>query len=193
MDERASELIDAMIAHGLAGTDEHALLDDLCRRLMAAGVPLLRVVAASDVLHPSFEARMVRWSRDRDIERVELSRTNGADDSWQRDPFGRLHLTGETSFRRRLGPDLEPGYSDLLERLRAEGATDYAAYRLPVGASRAFGVIDNIMSSWTTDRADGFMPHDLGRLAHLFQAESLFNRDLIEGIHRHLHVGKLNT
>jgi adenylate cyclase len=173
VDKRAAKLIDAMIAHGLAGTDEHTLLDDLCRGLTSAGVPLLRVVAASDVLHPSFEARMVRWNRDRDVERIELAHSGGSDDSWRRDPFGRLHLSGETRFRRRLGPDLEPGYSELLERLRDEGATDYAAFRLPVGTSRAFGVIDNIMSSWTTDRPDGFAADELDLIERTLPAFGL--------------------
>lgn len=45
MEERAADLIDVMIAHSLAGTDEHAVLDDPCRRLAAVGVPLLRGVA----------------------------------------------------------------------------------------------------------------------------------------------------
>lgn len=163
MDERAADLIDAMIAHGLAGTDEHALLDDLCRRMTAAGVPLLRVAAASDVLHPAFESRMVRWSRNRDIERVEVLRVNdqAEGDGWKRDPFVRLHDSGGTRFRRRLGPDLEPGYSPLLDRLQAEGVTDYAAYRSPMGSSRTFGSIDHVMSSWATDRLAGFAPDEL--------------------------------
>ena len=34
---------------------------------------------------------------------------------------------------------------------------------------------------------------DLGRLARFLQPDRFFDRDLIEGIHRHLHVGKLDA
>lgn len=165
----AVTLIDALIADGLAGQGEHDLVDGLCRRLVAAGIPLTRAVAGSDVLHPEYESRLVRWHRGEGIERRELRREIDPDDSgdWRRDPFSRLFELRMPRFRQRLGSDLPPGEYPVLDNIKQLGSTDYTAFFVPLGGISAFGSVNHVMFSWAIDRPEGFSDAELRLLERI--------------------------
>jgi adenylate cyclase len=57
-------IADWIVAAGLAGDSEGALLDGFCRRILAAGVKLARAAVIIDTLHPVYEGRAFRWRRE---------------------------------------------------------------------------------------------------------------------------------
>ena len=53
-----------IIAAGLAGKSEMAMLDGFCRRAVDAGLPIARAGVIIDTLHPVHEGRAFRWRRE---------------------------------------------------------------------------------------------------------------------------------
>src|SRR5262244_4251432 len=65
MDARnAQPLSEWIVAQGLRGTDETEVLDVLCARLTADGVPLLRVNICQPTLHPVIGGHLFIWRRE---------------------------------------------------------------------------------------------------------------------------------
>jgi hypothetical protein len=58
------QLGDWIVSATLAGTDEIGILAGVGQRLNAAGVSVVRISVATDLLDPSFDGRGVRWLRD---------------------------------------------------------------------------------------------------------------------------------
>ncbi|MFO1072155.1 MAG: adenylate/guanylate cyclase domain-containing protein [Geminicoccaceae bacterium] len=170
------ELLLWIVASGLAAEDETALLDGVCARLVAAGVPLWRVATGADVLHPLLDARGCRWQRGQGVVREEFAREELEDEtrneSWLRSPFHRLVREPECrELRRSLEAGHRPGEFPLLDGFRAQGATDYLAFAVDTGATgvRRSGVL----CSYTIDRPGGFRPAEIGLLRRVTQAMAL--------------------
>ena len=152
----------------LAGRTPEALLAGLAERLDAAGPPLLRATATLQTLDPVIGAVLFRWQR-RDGRAVRDSfRRHGAGsmlDEWRDTPFYALYHGEPSQLRFRLD-DPEIGATfPLLEELRAAGATDYIATKIPFGAR---GAGEGVMSAWATDRPGGFTAQDLADLEALW-------------------------
>ena len=63
-----------LVDFALQSDDEAGLLGGFCDRLAAAGVPLLRVAAGSEALHPTLDVRGTRWSRASGVRREDYTR-----------------------------------------------------------------------------------------------------------------------
>ena len=138
--------------------------DDFAWRMLATGLPLLRVTMHSTTLHPQFLGATFVWFRTtgktvqtliahevRDLIRVEEN------------PVRRVVVGGET-LRRRI--DVADAVLDfpILHDLKAQGATDYLA--LPVaGAHGGY----NYMVSYVTDRPGGFTEPEIADLTRVSQ------------------------
>src|SRR5438552_15973337 len=96
-----------IISQGLQGTPETKLLEGLCERLSAAGVPLLRVNICQPTLHPVIGGHLFIWRRDKPSAVEEDWARNlaaaGGDPSIT--PFGHVMRTGTPTLRRRLVQD----------------------------------------------------------------------------------------
>jgi adenylate cyclase len=152
---------------GLAGQSETATLTGFCERALALGLPLARANVVIDTLHPIYEGRAFTWKRDRkETVLTEFGRSDERLDLWERSPFYRLELTGESLLRRRLSAETEaefPIFSDL----RAEGMTDYLAITNRFAAEGIIGDMDCVYSSWATDAPQGFHDSDVDDLSGL--------------------------
>ena len=173
--ERLGALHEWVVARGLSGVAEGELLQGVCERLVAAGLPLRRVFVGLDTLHPIVEARGARWERGAgDAEHSEYTRFQENEDVWLRSPFHALETSGAPRLRRRLvDGGYEQGEFPLLDELRAEGTTDYLAVCTPFHESEPLGQIDSVYSSWTTDREGGFDDSDLAAIERLLPALAL--------------------
>src|ERR1700731_4229317 len=84
-------IADWVVAAGLAGESETAMLDGFCRRAIAAGLPIARAGVIIDTLHPIHEGRVFRWRNDsdREPELIEYgpSTEGAAADAWHASPF----------------------------------------------------------------------------------------------------------
>ena len=96
----------------------------------------------------------------------EFGRTNEALGLWERSPFYRLELTGESLLRRRLSAENEAEFA-IFADLRAEGITDYLAITNRFSAEGIIGDMDCVYSSWATDAPQGFRDSDIDALSRL--------------------------
>lgn len=161
-------------AASLEGMTEGALLQGLAERLTAAGLPLWRVTAASDTLHPVLGGRGFTWhSAKESVYEGAYARSQGmeSEDKWLRSPFHYLLERNEIRLRRRCGDGInEPAEFPILEELAEQGCTDYVAYATQLGESAVIGEMDCIYSSWATNRHGGFSDEDIETLDGLTPA-----------------------
>jgi adenylate cyclase len=159
------------VREGLLGTTAAELFDDFCRRLIAAGIPLVRGFAGMRTLHPQWGGYTYTWRRDLDaIEPEQFERGDEYEQSVLNSPIGYLihqHGAGAADgspwrfLRRHLtGPEAQLDFP-LLERLAAAGATDYFAQVVRFGADGDASRGTGIGYSFAIDRPEGFRDDDL--------------------------------
>jgi len=141
------------LSEGIASFDEFAW------RLVAAGMPLIRVTLHTATLHPQFLGSTITWWRDT-AETVQVMIAHEVGDAipYEKNPVYRV-CYGRETLRRRLDlPDDELDFAVLIE-LRERGGTDYIA--MPIDSAYAAAY----MLTFVTDRPRGF--RDKQRLAAL--------------------------
>ncbi|MEJ2375629.1 MAG: adenylate/guanylate cyclase domain-containing protein [Pseudolabrys sp.] len=145
------------IASGLETFDEFAW------RLLATGIPLLRVTLHGRTLHPQYLGTSMQWWRTTGkTAQIMIGHEVGDTMRYEDNPVLRVALGGET-LRRRLDGACAPLDFPILQDLKAEGATDYLA--LPVPAAHG----DNYMLSYVTDRPGGFTDAEIDDLKRVSQ------------------------
>ena len=158
------DIVDWLVAAALESADENALLTALAERLNAAGFDLSRVFVGTEVFHPQVEARSFIWRPGGAIqEDYDFQTMDEVGDGWTRSPLYYLLDNGLGWMRLRLD-ELGPGRFPLLERLRDEGCTDYAAAMRNFAPQPLVGEVDGVMASWTTTRPGGFADTELAVL-----------------------------
>ena len=103
---------------------------------------------------------------------TEFGRSDERLDLWERSPFYRLELSGESFLRRRLTAETEGEFS-IFSDLRAEGITDYLAITNRFAAEGIIGDMDCVYSSWATDAPQGFRDSDVDDLSRLMPMVAL--------------------
>jgi adenylate cyclase len=164
----ALPLADWIVAQGLDGAPETALLDGLCARLTADGVPLLRVNICQPTLHPVIGGHLFIWRRGEPaaVEEDWARNVAAAGRDYVRTPFGDMMRTATPQLRRRLVAGENRSEFPMLDRFRAAGATDYFALQTTFGAHR-LGPADRVLTSWLTDAGEGFAEAHLARIERL--------------------------
>ncbi len=144
-----------LVDFALESDDEAGLLGGFYDRLVAAGVPLLRVATGVEAFHPTLDARGTRWSRGNGVRREDHTREEAEanEEEWQQSPFFVLAETDATELRRRLGDNYKQGEFGLLDRfVRDHGMTDYLALSVRYGPGSTLGVVPGLVISYQTDR-----------------------------------------
>ncbi len=160
-----------LIACGLDGITETALLEGFCERCVAAGLPLAHALTLIDTLHPIHEGRAFSWRAgcDNATSLVEYGRTDRGDDAtarWHRSASFRLIDSASGEIRSRLARGEGIDFAELDDR-KDDGLTDYLALRHRFGAAGVIGEMDCVYSHWFTDRPDGFTEPDLAVIRRL--------------------------
>jgi adenylate cyclase len=171
-----TEIGDWIVGATLAGRNEAAILAGVGQRLNAAGISLVRVSVATDLLDPTFDGRGVRWLRDQgEFEETFERNEEGAivSEDFPQSPFGFLLRSGQPTLRRRLDATYRRGEFEMLDRFQDQGVTDYLAFSVRVGETIRLGVGEGISASWTTDAPDGFADTQVGLLAGIMPALTL--------------------
>jgi adenylate cyclase len=164
-----------LIAEGLQGRGDVKLVQGFCERLVALGIPVFRVFVGADVLHPTKEARALRWRRGTAIVDTDAMRGGGAvsDQAWRASPFFAMLEHGKSEMRVRLDDPARVAAFPILPELKQEGATEYAAFVVPLGGVLRFGQVEEIYASFATDHAGGLSETDVAVLRSVLPAMAL--------------------
>ena len=161
-----SELNDWLIEQGLRQTAMTDVVQGFCERLVALGLPLWRGYVSARTLHPRISAVGHIWRRGIGGERDEYEHAIIPTDAYLKSPFAYMGDRDLERMRIRLAREASIGFP-LLERFKAEGATDYVArliaYGPPAGPHRTIG----FGTSWITDDPAGFSEPQVAILDHL--------------------------
>jgi len=161
-------IADWLIGEALGDTALGPLFDGCCRRLYAAGVPLLRGHMAHRTLHPLFESETFTWRRDAGVAHESFPHgQSAATEAWQQSPLYFMLQSKTPILRRRLTSDEALLDFPILHEFRERGATDYLAYIVPFGPAQEDREQDGIVVSWTTDRESGFTDQDVRSLLRI--------------------------
>jgi adenylate cyclase len=132
------------------------MIDALCRRLIASGIPLFRVAFYIRTLHPDIFGRNFIWKPDEPIQIGTADHSITETPQFHASPIYIVAREGR-EIRARVG-DPDSSRWPIVEDLRAEGVTDYIA--LPIrfidGSAHT--------TSWTTKQAGGFTDEQVDAL-----------------------------
>ncbi|NQW02225.1 MAG: adenylate/guanylate cyclase domain-containing protein [Rhodospirillales bacterium] len=148
---------DWLIEGALAEIDLEAQFMELCTRLTAAGIPLMRGHLATRALHPMFVAGTATWERSggRDIARILPEDDDG--EAWRASPLYHLLQSGSLEASYDLRHDGAWQKIPLLTELQGRGATAYFAQVVLFGQpEQARRRQDGCILSWASDHPDGF-------------------------------------
>ncbi len=145
-------------AHRIERTAE--LFDEYCWRIVAAGIPLLRVTCHVGTIHPQFTGFSVQWWRKRGLTTdVALLHEVRDTPAFQNNTIRRATEFGET-IRRRI-ETLDAFDFPVLHDLKEEGATDYIAMPHQGPSGRRIAV------TYATDRPGGFSDAEIAEISRL--------------------------
>jgi adenylate cyclase len=157
----AASVVAWMLHEGRANTHMREFGDDLCRRVVEAGIPLWRAFCAIRTLHPQIAASAYVWRRgETGAERRTAEHGIEKTPAFAQSPLTKVTETGRAIRRRLDDLAVKLDYA-ILETFRAEGGTDYVA--MPMVFSS--GEINCI--SWLTDRPGGFTEAEIAGLAEV--------------------------
>jgi adenylate cyclase len=139
--------------------------DEFAWRMLATGLPLLRVTLHSGTLHPQFLGTTLIWWRTSGQSEQTLIAHEITDlIHYEDNPVQRVCIGGET-LRRRLGAPDETLDFAVLRELRAQHATDYLA--LPIRS--VHGRNHYYMVTYVTDRPGGFTAEEIADMTRVSQ------------------------
>lgn len=146
------------IASGIRAFDEFAW------RMLATGLPLLRVTLHTSTLHPQYLGATFTWFRTtgRTVQTLIAHEVTDLI-RYEDNPVRRVVVGGETLRRRMDGADAVLDFP-ILHELKAQGAADYLA--LPVASAHGWR---NYMVSYVTDRPGGFTEREVADLDRVSQ------------------------
>lgn len=168
------ELIQFVLTVANREVEEQRVLAELCHRLIAVGVPVMRASLGHTTLHPTISGYSIEWWREEDITHLEQwMRIDTLDDSeLMRSPFYYMYKTDLPRLRERLdGPG--PARFPLVQGLKEKGATDYYAISTDSSEDAPVGPFAGFAASWTTDAPGGFTDDQIDLLEALLPAIGL--------------------
>jgi adenylate cyclase len=121
--------LDWLAGGALSGAQSQDVLAELCERLVGCGIPLWRVAVFVTTLHPDIIGRRFLWQADTGVTTSDALFEILERDDYRKSPFTTVYATRQ-SLRRRLADADCPADFAILNDLRAEGVTDYAAFPL---------------------------------------------------------------
>ena len=138
--------------------------DEFAWRMLATGLPLLRVTMHSPTLHPQYLGATFVWWRTTG-QTVQTLIAHEVTDMIRREenPVWRVAVGGETLRRRLDGAGAVLDFP-ILHDLKAQGATDYLA--LPIASALGSR---NYMVTYVTDRPGGFAEPEIADLTRVSQ------------------------
>ncbi len=157
------DLLGWMLGEGRRVKRDGEFFDQLCWRLVGAGLPLWRVNLTVKTFHPQILGFGFRWWRDRRYTEVILV-GHGIEETedYFSSPIRRVLEAGQ-SVRYRLDDAAAIAPFPLLGALRRDGGTEYLAYPITFIDFRSQSTSHQAIT-FATDRPDGFSEEDIAFL-----------------------------
>lgn len=169
----AAPIAAKLLAMGLEGAEQEAVLEGYCHALVEAGVPLMRLHVAQSAFHPRYGGVGFDWTRAAGISKEEYEYTDNPRDVWLQSPLFHLVQSDKMEMRERLTNSNQAGRFPLFADLRDMGATDYFAAGLyltdpsgymDVDPADAHATPEGVLVSWTSDAPGGFTDDHLSQI-----------------------------
>lgn len=159
---KPEDIGDWIIDQGLRGSSFDEITIGFCRRLRDAGHPLRRVSISLRTLHPQYGAHSFVWdASDDSLSKVAHPHNEVEGQTYLESPIHYLISGTADSVRCQLdGRPLKVTFP-MVEELRAQGYTDYAATTVIFAQDQDFRTMEGIFFSCATDSAGGFSEQDL--------------------------------
>ena len=160
----AAEVINWMLRDGRHITHMREFGDEMCRRILAAGIPVWRGFCSVSTLHPQVVASAYIWRRE-EPGAIRRTAPHAFKDSeeWATSPISEVRRTRAIVRRQLCDPDCSMDFP-VVGELRAEGGTDYVAIPL-ICSSGEINVI-----SFASNQPGGFTDNDVADLAAIAEA-----------------------
>ena len=174
-------ILDWLVGEARRLPDGGAILRELGKRLVDAGLPLRRASFHIRTLHPQLFGVGFYWQRGSDEVRVfEAQHGIQATALFLNSPMRAL-FEGAVAVRQRLDlPDAKFAFP-LFHELREEGLTDYLALPMTFSDGKIHG------TTWSSDRVGGFESHHLAQIEDLLPAYEPASGDSPQSAHRDHH------
>jgi adenylate cyclase len=185
-----SAIVEWLADEALQDSEPAALYGELCRRLRAVGIPILRGQVAFRVLHPLYDASTVNWTAENGVVVENFSPQDSSQERFLRSPIGHTLAHRLPVLRRRLTGETALLDFDVLEEFRALGGTDYLVLLVGFDSIGQSGLI----CSWLGDRAGGFTDEEIAQLQRITRElgialKSKIERSVAQNI-AHAYLGK---
>lgn len=128
MPRDVQELFDWLVDGAPGASNPVAVLDRFCPDLTQAGIPVERIAAFVQTLHPHIMGRAFRWKPGAPIQVLEASHAVLHTPEFSQSPVGMVMRQGQ-AVRRRLSRE-GPHELTVLKELAEQGMTDYLALPL---------------------------------------------------------------
>lgn len=159
---------------GLRNLPLEELIEGFARRLNESGVPVARIFAGMNTLHPMILARSLIWDRKTGpATHFEFEHADIDEPIMRESPFADMLRRGATEQRVDLRPLVPAGEVPVFAELRGLGMTDWLGFTFPFGElvksivdAQASGGVGQLwfVCSLATNRAEGFGADDLAVL-----------------------------
>lgn len=123
------DLRDWILNEGHTTGDLGAFIGRLGERLVEVGAPVYRLTTGIPILHPLIRAESALWLEGEGVSWQQFPQTLVTDQMFTNSPLYHVYTTGKM-VRFPVSAVVQPGEYGILADLRAEGATDYAAFPL---------------------------------------------------------------
>jgi adenylate cyclase len=183
-------IIEWLADEALHDSEPAALYGELCQRLRAVGMPILRGQVAFRVLHPLYDASTLTWNAERGVVIEHFRPEQSGQEQFLRSPIGHVLTHRLPVLRRRLTGETALLNFEVLEEFRALGGTDYLVFLIGFDRIGQNGVL----CSWLGDRAGGFIDEEIAQLQRVTRElgialKSKIERSVAQNV-AHAYLGK---
>jgi adenylate cyclase len=162
--EGAAQVVAWMMREGRHMTHMREFGDEMCRRIVAAGIPIWRAFCTAATLHPEISGTAYVWRRDQPgAQRLTATHAFQQSEEVTSSPIAAVKKTGRMIRRKIHDSECPLDYPVLLD-FKKDGGTDYVA--MPMTCSS--GEVNCI--TWATDRAGGFTDQEIDGLTEVAEA-----------------------
>ncbi len=160
--EIISDLIDWMIDGAPPSANAREIIEGICNRLIAAGVPIARFVLFIYTLHPNISGRRFAWTPEDGLDLAEARMGLFSTEEYTNNPLPTV-IDTRTPVRRKLhDPDCPDDYK-ILGELRERGITDYFLQPLVFTTGETHAV------SWSSKAEKGFSDEAVAALERVYR------------------------